>query len=110
LALGEREIATAGLYEKVINVKADVAAVLVSATMHQEWWQRKMRPFGRLVAVPSLASTTSGISPRSGPEALIINDHRSLPQSRRRLVESCGATVSTAPGTAEAIVETNHRS
>jgi hypothetical protein len=27
-----------GLYEKVINVKADVAAVLVSATKHREWW------------------------------------------------------------------------
>ena len=26
-----------GLYEKVINVKADVAAVLVSATKRREW-------------------------------------------------------------------------
>jgi response regulator RpfG family c-di-GMP phosphodiesterase len=40
------------------------------------------------------------------PEVLIINDDRSLLQSRRQLLESCGATVSTARGTAEAIVET----
>jgi hypothetical protein len=26
-----------GFYEKVINVKADVAAVLVSAAKHREW-------------------------------------------------------------------------
>ena len=32
-------IAITGLYEKVINVKADVAAVLVSATQRfGEWW------------------------------------------------------------------------
>jgi DNA-binding NtrC family response regulator len=42
----------------------------------------------------------------SAPEVLIINDDRSLLQSRRQLLESCGATVSTARGTAEAIVET----
>jgi response regulator RpfG family c-di-GMP phosphodiesterase len=42
----------------------------------------------------------------SAPEVLIINDDRSLLQSRRQLLENCGATVSTARGTAEAIVET----
>lgn len=42
----------------------------------------------------------------SAPEVLIINDDRSLLQSRRQLLESCGATVSTARGAAEAIVGT----
>ena len=42
----------------------------------------------------------------SAPEVLIINDDRSLLQSRRQLLESYGARVSTARGTAEAIVET----
>jgi hypothetical protein len=42
--LGLCQIAISGLYEKVINVKADVAAVLVSATIlvsatkRREWW------------------------------------------------------------------------
>jgi hypothetical protein len=27
-----------GFYEKVIKVKADVAAVLVSSTKRREWW------------------------------------------------------------------------
>ena len=35
--LSERIIAISGLYEKVINVKADVAAVLVSAPKRREW-------------------------------------------------------------------------
>lgn len=42
----------------------------------------------------------------SAPEVLIINDDRSLLQSRRQLLESCGARVTTARGMAEAIVET----
>lgn len=44
--------------------------------------------------------------PASAPRILIINDDRSLIETRRMLLESCGALVFTARGTEEAVRET----
>lgn len=47
-------------------------------------------------------------STNTQPAVLIINDDRSLLNSRRMLLEDCGAQVFTARGVKEAIQETLH--
>lgn len=47
-------------------------------------------------------------STKTQPSVLVINDDRSLLNSRRMLLEDCGATVFTARGVEEAIRETLH--
>ena len=47
-------------------------------------------------------------STKTQPSVLVINDDRSLLNSRRMLLEDCGAKVFTARGVEEAIRETLH--
>src|SRR5271156_4696988 len=49
-----------------------------------------------------------GDSTKTQPSVLVINDDRSLLNSRRMLLEDCGAKVFTARGVEEAIRETLH--
>jgi CheY-like chemotaxis protein len=48
------------------------------------------------------------VSKKVQPKILVINDDRSLLNSRRMLLEDCGAEVFTARGVEEAIRETLH--